>query len=498
MNISNEDLFAVTETVEQLQDKIKNYLSSHLNFLNKMLSQPYHYYKIFKDRFQQDGLNAPWPELEDTVNYLITHIKIKLLYIADNTLKNVAYLKLIKLFNIAYQAKQRPFPYGETIRTIADALEFFDIYERQYNANGLGVYYHSLNYRYYLNNLLDIQFIEQYIFFPTFHKKLNATDIINLRSVPIFFCGVSIEKMYVDEFWQSPIEFFMHDMNHSRRMGKNMLTKMTQMEESLCFRDDFNQLTKIKPFDRAEVKAMKQLMRLLVFEIVHEDALYLLPEIIWDALHRGHDYIYVFERSFLNEENKLDAKDHPINVEGALAYTKYKLQHQFYDDGTKDWLVIPHFRYANYLVFAALILLIFIKIRYCKFHHKQIQTYKYYLNRTCSNALIPRPIHHFKVDKDENINNVDSTSLKTGLAQNSWKKGYRRVVGEHIESSLKTMSSEIAQDEVKINFDAVAHREDFKLFQIIFAYFREQHPLLANANIKLNETADGGHIDILI
>lgn len=46
-------------------------------------------------------------------------------------------------------------------------------------------------------------------------------------------------------------------------------------------------------------KDIKQLVCLILFEIVHEDALNLLPDVVWIAIHRADDYVYIFERSIL-------------------------------------------------------------------------------------------------------------------------------------------------------------------------------------------------------
>lgn len=62
----------------------------------------------------------------------------------------------------------------------------------------------------------------------------------------------------------------------------------------------------------------------------------------------------------------------------------------------------------------------------------ELKPYEYYFEKTCKNDQIPTPINRFKVGNDENSQNLDTTSLKSGLPQNYWKNGYRRVIGEHI------------------------------------------------------------------
>lgn len=464
-NINNEEFFKVTESEKELNDKIELCIKNHIDILKNIINDPLDYYNQFCIRFETEGLNANFPEFEYIIDFLINNIKLKLLIIKDDILINLAYIKLINLYNICYQTKQKSYIYGESIRVIVNTLEFFDIYERKYNGDDLGVYYHNLNYQYYLNNLLDIKYIKKCIFFPTISTNIGATDFINLRPVPIYMCGVTTTKTYVDEFYQSPLEFFMHDMNHSRRMYEKSLDK--SINDSLKFKDEMNVLLHINKTEDEDVKGLKQLIKMIIFEIVHEDALFYLPEIIWNALHRQDDYVYVFERSFMNK-SKLDVKDHPINVEGALAYTKFKLQYQFYDNGDKDYIVKPKYRYANYIAIATIIILKYIKKIYQnEFEKHEIKDYEYYLRKTSSNNLIPKPIHSFKVKND--FHTYDVTSLKTGLPQNFWKEGYRRYIGEHLTDCNNYEVEDI--NYIASQFDQDAHYRDIEILNQILKKF---------------------------
>jgi len=222
-------------------------------------------------------------------------------------------------------------------------------------------------------------------------------------------------------------------------------------------------------------------MKIIIFEIVHEDALYLKPDIIWSALHRTSDYTYIFEKMVTDKNtDTLDIRDQPIIVEGALAYTKYKLQNQFYDDGSKKWIVNPKYRYANYISFAAMLILAFTK-KYLN-HGAEFKDYVFYLNRTCSSKDIPEPIHRFKVGTDDGP--VDITALKTGLTQNDWSMGYRKVVGEHM--SYKNISKKrIWSTPVECSLNMDEHRKDFELFISIFNNFKIPDFKIDKFNMKL-------------
>ncbi len=91
------------------------------------------------------------------------------------------------------------------------------------------------------------------------------------------------------------------------------------------------------------------------------------------------------------------------------------------------------------------------------FPERQIMSYSYYLARTCQNAKIPTPVHPFTVGTDVNKQNIDVTSLKTGLPQNYWKDGHRRVVGEHLDYSGK-----IPTESIIAEYDTDAHKIDEK------------------------------------
>lgn len=451
MHMSNDELFE--QSKDKLVENAKKHYENHEKILKKILDDPIKIYTEWSNRLSD--VNASFPEFEEVIKYIDCNIKLILNIEKEKDSKNyemlklIGHIKLVNITNILYQIKQKYLPYADTIRTIYDALEFFDIYERIDNKN-LGPYYHSLNYKYYMTKMLDEPV--NCIIFPTISNKIGATDFIKLRHVPIFLCGVSIKSIYVDEYLQSPLEFFVHDINHARRMAeyfKKSITnhdKATMIEESYRFTSEIMSLITINKKDIECVHGIKQLIKMILFEICHEDALYMLPKVVWDACHRDDTYQYVFEKTIIRD-NILDVIDYPIYVEGALAYTKFKLQHKFYDDGTKTYVVIPKYRYAKYIAIATIIML---KKLFPKMETKE---YSYYLNRTCKNDNIPKPIHSLKIGDDER--DIDYTSLKTGLKQNYWKDGHRRFIGEHINDSKNIIDNHIV-----LPYDTKAHKED--------------------------------------
>lgn len=454
-HISNEKLFSLKHN--NLSAK---YMNEHNKFLKSVINSPKKYYENVLQRFVNEGKNMSCPEFEHIILYLEENIKIKLDFLKRtnnlvyNILKPMAYMNFIEIMNIMYKQKNVFLPYAETVRVIYSCLKFFDLYARL-NSN-LGTYYHTTNYLYYLLKLLEA---DEFAFvLPTISLNITAIDFIKLRPVPVYLAGVSIECIYVDEYNQSPIEFFLHDINHARRMHENYIKYKNFIDDSFKFQEKIMSLIDINLGDPLIVKAMKQLMTIIIFEIIHEDALYLLPDIIWDACHRDDEYVYVFEKT-IKSGNKLDVIDHPIKVEGALAYVKTKLQYQFYDHGDDENIVMANYRYAKFIAMAVMIML-------KKLYNKKILDYVYYLNRTCKNDNIPVPVNEFKIGNSGN--KYDATSFKTGLAQNYWKNGHRRVIGEHIDDSINTKNDSKCY---KYNFDLVAHQRDEEELKSIEQHF---------------------------
>ncbi len=447
--MTNEELFKIEMTSSQLDDEIKKTFDKHVIHVKKLINDPLQTYNKY--------ISSPeFTEVLSTIiEYLILSIK-KIMTHENSMINDMCRIKLMNLYNVQYLNN---YAYISTLNAILSSIELFEILERRDN-NTIGVYYHFLNYKYYFDKLIE----DDCFIFPTIYNKLGSTDIINIRSVPVFFCGITAKSVYVDEFWQSPLEFFIHDINHSRRMYQ--YSKFHLMEESAKFTSEIIEFIKLKKEDSDTIKAHKQLMKMLLFEIVHEDALYMLPEIIWDALHRDTDYVYIFERTVLND-GKLDVVKQPIKVEGAMAYTKYKLQYQFYDHGDSKWVVDSKYRTVTNIVNAAMLLLKFINVKFLP--DKKILEYSWYLSRACHCKYIPPPVHEYKVEGS--LDNFDTTGLKTGISQTDYSEGYRRVVGEHdgykniLEGTNTSNINEYNEELIKL--DRINFIEILNLFNIV-------------------------------
>lgn len=192
--------------------------------------------------------------------------------------------------------------------------------------------------------------IPDHIIMPTL-VSLGATDILKLRGVPIGFIGVNTEIERVDGWPQTSYEFWMHDINHSRRMyqfaveyaSKLGISSQKFFEKSSQFIKD-----KLLPLfiptknDTEEMKKQKGVVKMVLFEIVHEDALAADPAVIKAALLRPAGHRTPFE--IIKNGNTVQYFMEPGAT--TLAFVFRKLAHAFYDtpEERKDYIVNRDYR----------------------------------------------------------------------------------------------------------------------------------------------------------
>lgn len=235
VHISNDILFKYNELTA---NNLSNIVNKHHKLQKNIIDNPVENYNNMTDRLKKYGPTASFPEFENVVLYLQEKIKITINENKDiEWIKLLGQIKLVNIINILYETKQQYLPYYETMRTICDILDFFDVIERSNNKK-LGVYYHSTNYLYYLSMLLNYN---DAIIFPVICDNLGATKFIQMQSIPIYFCSVIINSKYVDEYLQSPKEYFIHDVNHSRRMHEKIIIEKNKNVDIINVSSLFNQ-----------------------------------------------------------------------------------------------------------------------------------------------------------------------------------------------------------------------------------------------------------------
>jgi hypothetical protein len=279
--------------------------------------------------------------------------------------------------------KNRVFcPYVPTLRAICEGIAFFDVVARhkrgfyeempkdrivEHNpATTPHASYHMYRYKYRFDELLCK--IPEEIIIPTF-EPLTATDLMRVRGVPIRFIGLSTDFIYVDEFEQSPEEFMMHDANHSWRMMAEDcssesvygLSRENLIEKSARFSQSYLDHIKIKRSDSEITRELKKLKKIILFEIVHEDARPFLREVICKYIQQKEGHSVRFEVPHIDPgTGYLDIVDTMDTGISTLSYVRNKLQHGFYDQVDKQMpqIVSPEYRTSTWIAKAAFQMLV--------------------------------------------------------------------------------------------------------------------------------------------
>jgi hypothetical protein len=200
--------------------------------------------------------------------------------------------------------------------------------------------------------------MEDHVFFPTI-APLGVTDLLKVRGVPISFIGINTEIERVDGFHQTPYEFFIHDVNHSRRMlqfsreeaaRQSVSMNVFCRQTSRYVQETLLPLFCIKKADDAATRKKKKITKMVLFEILHEDALPADPSVIKTALLRPPLQLTPFE--------KIEGDTVAYIMEpGAttLAYVFRKLAHTFYDapEDRRGYIVEDCFRSRDSILEAA-------------------------------------------------------------------------------------------------------------------------------------------------
>ncbi len=391
-------------------------------FIRAIISKPLESYEALHERFkaERNSTEVSFPELFPVVDRIITEVfsdEINKLCEATPLLAGIRDKAVISLRQVSL--KNRKFcPYLPTLLAIADGVAFFDLVARQKK----GFYdkmpkdkivehnpretqhasYHMYRYKYRFDQMLSM--IPEEIVIPTF-ESLSATDLMRVRGVPIRFVGISPDFLYVDEFEQSPEEFFMHDSNHSWRMimeDRDAEKKYGKTKEELIFEsNEFTQeylgKIKIRSTDNEEEREIKKLKKIILFEIVHEDARPFLKEVIGKYVQQKEGTPVPFEVPRIDQETGyMDVVDTLDTGISTLSYVRNKLQHGFYDhiDAQMPQIVDPKYRTAEWITKAAYDMLVELDVKKepgAELDDAGNVSYEWLLRRTC--AVGPDNIH---------------------------------------------------------------------------------------------------------
>ncbi len=349
---------------------INKKISEHNKYIKKIIENPFEEYEKLEIRIKLYGKEVSFPELEGVITLLLREV-----INADTTQTILKEQHIIKLTSLLF--KSRVFlPYAQTIITISDTLFFFDNIQRTGNDPNPNPFFHTRRNYYYQNMLLN----SDCIIFPSIYG-IGSTDLIKVRCVPIFFIGVSTRQLFVDEYINTSVEFYFHDIQHARRMNYynnyyfDTVYKHSNYKVSRSTYDQKNikqmykeasEFTKdtILPLLAMENQyheklseeenALMKFNKMIIFEIVHEAAFFIMPDVIIDKILEKDCQTPV--ESIVKDGVYPNVKNTMYDDPPILANMMYKLQSSFYDteDDRHDYIVPVKYRFSKYAVISAI------------------------------------------------------------------------------------------------------------------------------------------------
>jgi len=360
---------------------IQNTIRLHNEYVKNIIDNGKTIYPSLRTFFHNNPLMTSIPELKYCIDYLKYGLDIE--FINQKCSENAVLEQLRQSLYCSILSvtsdKENNYLYSSTIRVIMKIIDFYDIIIR--SIKQVPPYYHKYRYERFVDYCIS-QASNGLFMFPTF-ANIGATDLLKLRCYPMFPIGLSLTLTFVDEYEQSPVEFFIHDINHIRRMfdsnildmnEKNIDTsnfdetisyynesylclreiftimnnntnKKTQLREGYEYinipkiemnksqteirivhlkRDDYSNVMNDEPIDLG----YSQLIKIIVFEITHEDSLPMHKDVICRSILRNSGIETIFPR--IDQYGKVIKQ---IELGGSiLGFVKYKLRYGFFDD----------------------------------------------------------------------------------------------------------------------------------------------------------------------
>ena len=343
----------------------------HKTFIKSITANPIEKYVELSGRLEKLGITAEFPEFAPVVHYMKQQIhkeEINRACDANVTLMNFRRHADLALWHVSQS--EAWYPYGSTLRAIFTALQFLDTLQRTLHPefNEAVPFYHEFRYLYYFDYMINKS--PNAILIPTY-ANITATTLVLTRGPPIFFVGIATEPIHVDEYKQTSAEFFIHDVNHGRRQyetsikdfEENWQSKMSLLDYYKMQTNFLNKIVKPMmtlsdtkyPID----KGLKQLVKIILFEILHEDAQPAYERLICKTILRnaGHGEA-TFQVVYTNPDTGLPNIRKIKNPGGGiLAFVKYKLRYGFLDESLESVIVEKEFRTTDKIAEAAMFLL---------------------------------------------------------------------------------------------------------------------------------------------
>lgn len=366
-------------------------IEEHNNIIKKIIDEPIKKYLEFKTRLELNGPDAEFPEFEGVVCYLIKSLfQNKEIFDFFNKIEYKVLLDQLVNKLIGLNIEDRfYYPYRTTIYCIESLLELIDFYYRttylqKYKNTEeqnipineqIGPYYHNFRYRSYLTTFTDSKEygIPNNIIFPSCFN-ISATTLIKLRCVPILILGVSNKPVYVDQYINTPLDFWAHDIQHSRRQVQETLKyydcyikhneyhqKRTifDIKKQIDFYKYMEEYTKciILPLitqlksDTEEVKAQKDIFRLIIFDVIHEKAWVITHKSLCRNIPLRYDEFPIENLTFDNEKNRITTYHYLFADPTTLGNVVGKIRTGFYDKPSdpNDKIINRNYRTSEFV-----------------------------------------------------------------------------------------------------------------------------------------------------
>ena len=343
----------------------------HIAFIKEITSDPMKMYIKLSERLRKDGISAEFPEFAPVIHYLKKEInsnKINEACKENPTLKIIRRNANLALWHVSQS--EAWYPYNACLRAMFLTQQCFDTYQRitDIKLNENVPFYHEFRYMYYFDYMINQA--PDLVLIPTY-TNISASTLILIRGPPIFFVGISTTPIHVDEYIQTSAEFFIHDINHGRRQYQNGIEYHKKHFSHLSLNEFYKKQTdflkeKIYPMinlkdttHRLLVKGMRQVIKIILFEILHEDAQPAFPEIICRDIVKlpghgdaGFQVIYKNPKTGLPNIRKIMDPGG-----GILAFVKYKLRYGFLEIELNPQIALKEWRTTEKIADSAIYLL---------------------------------------------------------------------------------------------------------------------------------------------
>lgn len=291
------------------------------------------------------------------------------------------------------------YPYAQTIYVIEHLLELIDYYYRDNDDTQtastinerIGPYYHIFRYRSYITTFLNSEHgIPENIIFPTC-ANIGATDLIKIRCAPILIMGIVDKPIYVDQYLNTPLDFWAHDIQHSKRQiqetlryydvfikhnnyyKRRTLYDIKTKEQFYYYMNNFTQtiilpMISLKDYPKNSGKleidterAMRAIKKLIIFEVIHEKAWPITQASLCRNISLRYDEFPVenitFGPSEIEPEKEVIKAFHYLFADPTtIGNVVGKLRTGFYDkvNNPKDYIVPKQYRTSENVAKCAL------------------------------------------------------------------------------------------------------------------------------------------------